>query len=87
MEEDLVLGKLQTTRAKERKRYRRFVEERLLREVENPSELSNWQAVLGSKSFAPKRKIGSNGSKFLLQRDVFPTSRHIWTDLRHQLTE
>ena len=32
-------------------RYRRFVEEGLVREVNNPSEGARWQAVLGSESF------------------------------------
>lgn len=54
IEEELVLGELQTTRAKERQRYRRFVEEGLVREIENPFEAVQWQAVLGSESFARK---------------------------------
>jgi len=54
IEEDLVLGELQTSRAKKRQRYRRFVEEGLLREIENPFEAVQWQAVLGSESFAKK---------------------------------
>ena len=32
-------------------RYRRFVEEGLLREIENPWEALRWQAVLGDESF------------------------------------
>jgi hypothetical protein len=54
IEEKLVLGELQTTWAKERQRYRRFVEEGLVREIENPFEAVQWQAVLGSESFARK---------------------------------
>jgi REP element-mobilizing transposase RayT len=54
IEEDLVLGEFQTTRAKQRQRYRRFVEEGLLREIENPFDAVQWQAVLGSESFARK---------------------------------
>src|SRR5882724_8403979 len=37
-----------------RLRYRRFVEEGLLREVENPFEAVQWQAVLGDESFVQK---------------------------------
>jgi hypothetical protein len=54
IEEELVLGELQASRAKERQRYRRFVEEGLLREIENPFEAVQWQAVLGSETFARK---------------------------------
>jgi hypothetical protein len=32
-------------------RYRRFVEEGLLREIENPALAAHWQAVIGSESF------------------------------------
>ncbi len=38
IEEDLVLGEMRTSRARERQRYRRFVEEGLVREIENPFE-------------------------------------------------
>jgi len=54
IEEELVLGELQASRARKRVRYRRFVEEGLLREIENPFEAVRWQAVLGSESFARK---------------------------------
>ena len=54
VEERLVLGELQTSRARERLRYRRFVEEGLVREIENPFEAVQWQAVLGSESFGRK---------------------------------
>lgn len=37
-------------------RYRRFVEEGLLREIENPFEAVQWQSVLGSESFAQRVK-------------------------------
>jgi putative transposase len=61
IEDDLVLGELQGSRNKERRRYRRFVEEGLLREVENPFEAVQWQAVLGGESFA--RKVQDRISK------------------------
>jgi putative transposase len=54
IEEGLVLGELPGSRAKKRQRYRRFVEEGLVREIENPFEAVQWQAVLGSESFARK---------------------------------
>ena len=38
----------------ERLRFRRFVEEGLLREVANPFEAVQWQAVLGDESFVQK---------------------------------
>jgi hypothetical protein len=37
-------------------RYRRFVEEGLLREIENPFEAVQWQMVLGSESLLQKVK-------------------------------
>jgi len=46
----MVLGELRGPRRAERVRYRRFVEEGLLREIENPFEAVRWQAVLGDES-------------------------------------
>lgn len=54
VEEELVLGELQASKKGERLRYRRFVEEGLVREIENPFEAVQWQAILGSESFARK---------------------------------
>jgi REP element-mobilizing transposase RayT len=51
VEEEMVLGELHGPRKGERLRYRRFVEEGLTREVENPFEAVRWQAVLGSETF------------------------------------
>jgi REP-associated tyrosine transposase len=49
--EELVLGELGGNSLKQQKlRYRRFVEEGLLREIENPFEAVQWQMVLGSES-------------------------------------
>jgi putative transposase len=54
VKEELVLGELQASKKGERLRYRRFVEEGLVREIENPFEAVQWQAILGSESFARK---------------------------------
>lgn len=51
VQEDLVLGEMQVPKRIGRVRYRRFVEEGLVREIENPFEAVAWQAVLGSESF------------------------------------
>ena len=50
--EELVLGELEADRRRDgRMRYRRFVEEGLVREVENPAQAAQWQTVLGSETF------------------------------------
>jgi len=50
--EELVLGELGGRGPKERRlRYRRFVEEGLLRAIINPIEAAQWQTVLGSEGF------------------------------------
>jgi hypothetical protein len=54
VEEVLVLDELRRPRRAERLRYRRFVEEGLLREIEDPFEAVQWQAVLGDESFVQK---------------------------------
>jgi hypothetical protein len=54
VEEEIVLGELGGARKGERVRYRRFVEEGLVREVENPFAAVRWQAVLGEESFVQK---------------------------------
>jgi REP-associated tyrosine transposase len=52
MSEELVLGEFGGRRGRERKvRYRRFVEEGLLRELRDPSEAAQWQCILGSEGF------------------------------------
>ncbi len=53
--EELVLGEFagrSLLRQEDRVGYRRFVEEGLLREIENPFEQVRWQTVLGKESFA-----------------------------------
>ena len=52
----MVLGELQASRGSERLRYRRFVEEGLVREIENPFEAVQWQTVLGSEGFVQKMR-------------------------------
>ena len=45
----------------ERLRYRRFVEEGLVQEVDNPFEAVKWQAVLGDESFVQKLRDRARG--------------------------
>jgi len=54
VEEAMVVDELRGPRGAQRLHYRRFVEEGLLRERENPFEAVQWQAVLGDESFAQK---------------------------------
>src|SRR5205823_6011407 len=51
VEEEMVLGELGGPRRGVRLRYRRFVEEGLARDVQNPFEAVRWQAFLGDESF------------------------------------
>jgi len=50
----MVLDELRGPKRAERLHYRRFVEESLLKEIENPFEAVQWQAVLGDESFVQK---------------------------------
>jgi putative transposase len=53
--EELVLGEFGGRSGRERKlRYRRFVEEGLVREVRDPTEAAQWQCILGSEGFLQK---------------------------------
>jgi hypothetical protein len=54
VEERMVLEELRGPKRAERLRYRRFVEDGLVREVDNPFEAVKWQAVLGDESFVQK---------------------------------
>jgi putative transposase len=54
VQEAMVLDELRGPRRAQRLRYRRFCEESLLREIENPFDAVQWQAVLGDESFAQK---------------------------------
>ena len=53
--ENMVLGELDAWGTREgRVRYRRFVEEGLVREIENPVEAAQWQTILGSEGFVQR---------------------------------
>jgi REP element-mobilizing transposase RayT len=52
VQEEMVLGEMGGLRRGRALRYRRFVEEGLLREMASPLEAVQWQAVLGSENFA-----------------------------------
>ncbi len=52
LEETPILGEMAGSGRSRRLFYRRFVEEGLLREIESPSEMIQWQMVLGSEAFA-----------------------------------
>ena len=54
VKEEMALGELRGPKRAERLRYRRFVEEGLVREIESPFEALLWQAVLGDESFVQK---------------------------------
>src|SRR6266566_768610 len=54
VKEEMALGELRGPKRAERLRYRRFVEEGLLREIESPFEALRWQVVLGDESFEQK---------------------------------
>jgi putative transposase len=56
VEDEMVLGELGGPRRGERLRYRRFVEEGLVREIKNPFEAVRWQALLGDESFIQKMR-------------------------------
>ena len=50
--EDLVWGEFGGGRGRQRRvRYRRFVEEGLLREIRDPARQAQWQSILGSEGF------------------------------------
>jgi REP element-mobilizing transposase RayT len=54
VQEAMVLGELRGPGRAERLHYRRFVEQGLLREIENPFEAVRWQMVLGDESLMQK---------------------------------
>jgi putative transposase len=63
VEERLVLKEMGgRNRHEQRLRYRRFVEEGLLREVEKPWEAVRWQIVLGNESFVQRVKDSLMGA-------------------------
>lgn len=56
--EELVLGEFHPGKKQResKKRYRRFVEEGLVREIEDPTQAAQWQSVLGSEDFLQRMK-------------------------------
>ena len=76
VEEDMVLGELRGPRRGERVRYRRFVEEGLTREVENPFEAVRWQAALGDESFLRRVRDRMQGLDKRQRREI-ASLRHI----------
>jgi len=54
MSQERVLGEMSGPHKGRRIRYRRFVEEGLVREIENPFEAVKWQAALGREGFLRK---------------------------------
>ena len=56
VQEERILGELGGPRARARLRYRRFVEEGLVREIENPLEAVQWQTALGREHFLQRLK-------------------------------
>jgi putative transposase len=80
VEEEMVLGELGGVRKDERVRYRRFVEEGLVREVENPFEAVRWQAVLGNETFVQKLRDRLKGLH--RHRREIPSLRRIGRGVR-----
>ena len=65
--EEMVLAEMGGPRRGRALRYRRFVEEGLLREIASPLEAVQWQAVLGSESYA--RRIQDRMSELRAGRE------------------
>jgi REP-associated tyrosine transposase len=80
VDEEMVLGELGGARKGERLRYRRFVEEGLVREVESPFAAVRWQAVLGSESFVQKLRDRLKGLH--RHRREIPSLRRIGEGVR-----
>jgi hypothetical protein len=76
VEEDMGLGELRGPRRGERVRYRRFVEEGLTREIENPFEAVRWQAALGDESFLRRVRDRMQGLDKRQRREI-ASLRHI----------
>jgi putative transposase len=63
MSQERVLGEMSGSRKGRRLRYRRSVEEGLVREIENPLEAVKWQAALGREGFLRKLRDRLVGGK------------------------
>ena len=72
VDESLVLNNFDAGPRTERLEYRRYVEEGLVREIDNPFEGVRWQAVLGSESFVQKVRDRIRGSMNRQRREIKP---------------
>jgi len=68
VDKEMVLGQLGGPINTRQARYRRYTEEGLLRDIENPFEAVKWQAMLGSENFIRRmrdrlRAVSSNGGE------------------------
>jgi putative transposase len=63
MSQERVLGEMGGPHKGRQLRYRRFVEEGLVREIENPLEAVKWQAALGGEGFLRKLSDRLKGGK------------------------
>jgi len=63
MSEERVLGEMSGPHQGRRLRYRRFVEQGLVQEIENPLEAVKWQAALGREHFLRKLRDRLKGRK------------------------
>lgn len=72
--EELILGELGGPKRGERLRYRRFVEQGLAREIENPFAAVQWQAILGNESFVQKLRDRVKGLH-KARREITPLRR------------
>ena len=63
IEEDQLLKQMGKGQKNRRVSYRRYVEEGLLREIESPWEMIQWQTVLGSESFVRRLQDRMKGAE------------------------
>jgi hypothetical protein len=79
----LVLGEFGGRRRDEHKLdYRRFVEEGLVREMENPFEAVRWQAALGDESFVQRLKDRLNAHREKRGEITAVRRAHRWDEPR-----
>ena len=75
MSQERVLGEMSGPHKERRIRYRRFVEEGLVREIENPLEAVKWQAALGGEGFL--RRLGDRLESRRAQHREIPALRKL----------
>lgn len=80
LSEERVLGEMSGPSKGQRIRYRRFVEEGLVREIDNPFEAVKWQAALGREGFLRKLRDRLKG-RTEQQREV-PSLRKLQPRLK-----